>query len=131
MDIKTAEKKSSPIIDKNIFTEGLSEPNKKPSNTAKKVEFLLGDPEKTLKEADIVLDRKYSTQTVHQGYIEPHACAQVTLKIIKQQFGALVKVHSWLELIPQIVRLRNIKNKGHSCRDRRRFWGKTRFTLSH
>ena len=48
---------------------------KKPSNTAKKVEFLLGDPEKTLKEADIVLDRKYSTQTVHQGYIEPHACA--------------------------------------------------------
>ena len=75
MDIKTAEKKSSPIIDKNIFTEGLSEPNKKPSNTAKKVEFLLGDPEKTLKEADIVLDRKYSTQTVHQGYIEPHACA--------------------------------------------------------
>ncbi len=75
MDIKTAEKKSSPIIDKNIFTEGLSEPNKKPSNTAKKVEFLLGDPEKTLNEADIVLDRKYSTQTVHQGYIEPHACA--------------------------------------------------------
>ena len=75
MDIKTAEKKSSPIIDKNIFTEGLSEPNKKPSNTAKKVEFLLGDPEKTLKEAEIVLDRKYSTQTVHQGYIEPHACA--------------------------------------------------------
>lgn len=74
MNIKSAEKKNAPIVDKNIFTEGLDKPTNKPSNISKKVEFLLGDPDKAIKNADFILEREYSTQTVHQGYIEPHAC---------------------------------------------------------
>ena len=43
------------------------------SNVAGHVQHRLGDPEKGFKEADLVLEREFNTQTVHQGYIEPHA----------------------------------------------------------
>ena len=35
--------------------------------------FEVGDLEKGLKEADVVVEREYRTSTVHQGYIEPHS----------------------------------------------------------
>ena len=41
-------------------------------NVASYNQLSLGDLEKGFKEADVVLEREYRTQTVHQGYIEPH-----------------------------------------------------------
>ncbi|MCY3598063.1 MAG: molybdopterin-dependent oxidoreductase, partial [Rhodospirillales bacterium] len=43
-------------------------------NIAKVVEFKLGDVAAGFAEADIVIEREFSTQPVHQGYIEPHSC---------------------------------------------------------
>jgi CO/xanthine dehydrogenase Mo-binding subunit len=46
----------------------------KPSNVAKRHEFGHGDVEAGFAKADIVLERLYKTEAIHQGYIEPHAC---------------------------------------------------------
>ena len=42
-------------------------------NVASHIQHKLGDIEKGFNEADIVVEREFSTATVHQGYIEPHA----------------------------------------------------------
>jgi CO/xanthine dehydrogenase Mo-binding subunit len=41
-------------------------------NVAGHLQHKLGDVEKGFREADLILEREYETQTVHQGYIEPH-----------------------------------------------------------
>src|SRR5712692_1230025 len=43
------------------------------SNIAGHLQFKQGDLEQGFTEAYIVVEREFSTQTVHQGYIEPHA----------------------------------------------------------
>ena len=43
------------------------------SNIASHIQHKLGDVEKGFKEADVIVEREFTTQTVHQGYIEPHA----------------------------------------------------------
>jgi len=46
----------------------------KPSNIAGTLEHTLGDVEKGFAEADVIVERSFTTRAVHQGYIEPHAC---------------------------------------------------------
>ena len=38
------------------------------------MELKRGDVEQGFAEADVVVEREFRTPTVHQGYIEPHAC---------------------------------------------------------
>jgi CO/xanthine dehydrogenase Mo-binding subunit len=42
-------------------------------NIASHIQHKLGDVEKGFREADVVVEREFFTETVHQGYIEPHA----------------------------------------------------------
>lgn len=42
------------------------------SNVAGHIQHKVGDVEQGFAEADIVIEREFETQTVHQGYIEPH-----------------------------------------------------------
>ena len=42
------------------------------SNIAGHLQHKLGDVEKGFSEADVIFEQEYETQTVHQGYIEPH-----------------------------------------------------------
>ncbi len=44
-----------------------------PTNVAARCEFSRGDLTRGFAEADLLLKRSFRTQTVHQGYIEPHA----------------------------------------------------------
>src|SRR5919201_1702808 len=46
----------------------------KPSNIAGTLEHKKGDVEAGFKEADVIVERTFETEAVHQGYIEPHAC---------------------------------------------------------
>ncbi len=43
------------------------------TNISNRFEFRLGDPEAGFAEADIIVEREFTTKSVHQGYIEPHA----------------------------------------------------------
>ncbi len=43
------------------------------TNVANRFEFALGDVEAGFERADVVVEREFRTEAVHQGYIEPHA----------------------------------------------------------
>ena len=74
IDVTEAMKPDAPVLHDDMFTDGVSPTPDKPSNIAKKMEFVLGDIEKGFEEADIIVERDFATKPVHQGYIEPHAC---------------------------------------------------------
>ena len=46
----------------------------KPSNIAGTLEHKLGDVAQGFAEAEVIVERSFTTRPVHQGYIEPHAC---------------------------------------------------------
>ena len=46
-------------------------------NIAGHIQHRLGDVEKGFAEADVIVEREFETQTVHQGYIEPHASTAI------------------------------------------------------
>ncbi|MDA0264935.1 MAG: xanthine dehydrogenase family protein molybdopterin-binding subunit [Chloroflexi bacterium] len=82
VDLPSAMKDDAPILHErlansenaNIRPGGLRDDDDtgKATNISNHFVFELGDPEKGLKKADIVVEREYTTSTVHQGYIEPH-----------------------------------------------------------
>jgi CO/xanthine dehydrogenase Mo-binding subunit len=74
IDVVEAMKPDAPLLDEGLITAGVEPAPKKPSNVAKRVEFALGDIEAGFKQAEVVIERSFTTKPVHQGYIEPHAC---------------------------------------------------------
>ncbi|MGC2412662.1 MAG: xanthine dehydrogenase family protein molybdopterin-binding subunit [Stellaceae bacterium] len=74
MDVEAAMADGAPLLHDDIFTAGVDPKPSKPSNVAKMVRFAKGDVEAGFKEADVIVEQRYTTQPVHQGYIEPHAC---------------------------------------------------------
>ncbi len=68
IDVEDAMKPGAPILHDHIKFEG------KPSNIAGILEHKKGDVEAGFKEADVIVERSFKTEAVHQGYIEPHAC---------------------------------------------------------
>jgi CO/xanthine dehydrogenase Mo-binding subunit len=74
MDVEAAMAPDAPLLHDDIFTSGVDPKPTKPSNISKMVRFTKGDVEAGFAEAEIVIERRYTTKPVHQGYIEPHAC---------------------------------------------------------
>ena len=74
IDVEDAMVEGAPILHDDMFTSGMKPKPTVPSNVAKRLAFQLGDPDAAFANADVVIERKYSTAPVHQGYIEPHAC---------------------------------------------------------
>ena len=68
IEIDDALAPNAPILHDHIKFDG------KPSNIAGTLEHKLGDVEAGFAEADVVIERSFTTRPVHQGYIEPHAC---------------------------------------------------------
>ena len=65
---------NAPVLHDDMFTQGVEPKPTKPSNVAKKIGFNKGNIEDGWKAAEVVIERRYTTQPVHQAYIEPHAC---------------------------------------------------------
>jgi CO/xanthine dehydrogenase Mo-binding subunit len=74
IDVEAAMAPDAPILHDDLFTAGVTPAPTKPSNIAKVVTFKKGDIEAGFKEAEVVVEGRYTTQPVHQAYIEPHAC---------------------------------------------------------
>src|SRR3954467_10606651 len=68
IEIDDALKPDAPILHDFVKFEG------KPSNIAGRLEVKKGDIAKGFEEAEVVIERSFTTRPVHQGYIEPHAC---------------------------------------------------------
>ena len=73
IDVAEAMKPGAPILHDHLLTEGANPPATKPSNIAKRIEFKKGDAHAAFDKAEVVIEKDYTTQAVHQGYIEPHA----------------------------------------------------------
>jgi CO/xanthine dehydrogenase Mo-binding subunit len=74
IDVEAAMADDAPILHDDLFTAGVSPAPTKPSNIAKVVTFKKGDADAAFKDADVIVEGRYTTQPVHQAYIEPHAC---------------------------------------------------------
>ncbi len=68
IEIEDAIKPDAPILHDFVRHEG------KPSNIATTMVNKLGDVEAGFAQADLIVERSFTTRPVHQGYIEPHAC---------------------------------------------------------
>ena len=73
IDVREAMKPDAPLLHDDMFTEDVEPKPDKPSNIFKKVHFSMGDLDKGFAEADLIVERTFTTKAVHQGYIEPHA----------------------------------------------------------
>ncbi len=71
MDVQDAMKEGAPLLHDDVTTSELGEKSEKPSNVATHLRHEIGDLEQGFEEADVVVEREYTTATVHQGYIEP------------------------------------------------------------
>ena len=73
IDVEEAMAPEAPLILDNLMTKGIDPAPEQPSNIALRVEFAIGDLEAGFDEADEIFEQRFTTQPVHQGYIEPHA----------------------------------------------------------
>src|SRR5579872_6245841 len=73
LDVRKAMEPDAPLLHDNIYTDTGGEKADTPSNVASHLIFEEGDVEKGFAEAAVVVEREFTTATVHQGYIEPHA----------------------------------------------------------
>jgi len=73
VDVLEAMKPDAPIIHPNVDTENLPVKDTKPSNIFWYMKNSRGDVEAGFREADIVLENTFRTQTVSHGYLEPRA----------------------------------------------------------
>ncbi len=73
LDIDSAIAPGAPILHEDLRTRGLDPPSDEPTNVASRAQMGRGDVEKGFEEADVVVEREFTTKMVHQGYIEPHA----------------------------------------------------------
>ncbi len=62
----------APILHEDMKTTSMGEETDKVSNIANHFQHKMGEPDDGFAEADVVVEREFTTQTVHQGYIETH-----------------------------------------------------------
>ena len=74
IEVEAAMAPDAPLLHAHMFTEGLEARPEKPSNIAKRNRLERGDLAAGFAAADVIIERRYVTAAVHQGYIEPHAC---------------------------------------------------------
>lgn len=72
LDVRKAMEKGAPLLHEDMKMRSLGEQTDEVSNIANHFQHKVGDPEKAFEECDVVIEREFTTQTVHQGYIEPH-----------------------------------------------------------
>lgn len=64
---------NAPLLHENMITKGVEPAPEQPSNIASRIVHERGDLEQGFGEADVVIERDFTTKPIHQGYIEPHA----------------------------------------------------------
>src|SRR5262249_6607342 len=74
IDVEEAMKPNAPVLHNDLFTQGVEPKPTNASNVAKRITFVKGDVAAGWKDAEVTIERRYTSKAVHQGYIEPHAC---------------------------------------------------------
>jgi xanthine dehydrogenase molybdenum-binding subunit len=122
LDVRLAMQDDSPILHDDLKTEAFASAAEssgdKPTNIAKHFLHEKGDLEKGFAEAKVVVEREYTTSTVHQGYIEPHNATvlwnadghitvwmstQGTFCVREQMSGLLQEPISKIKIVPMEI----------------------------
>lgn len=80
LNVDEAMAEDAPLLHDNLMTQGVDPVSTKASNISKRTLYERGDLEAGFAEADVVIEREFTTKVVHQGYIEPHAAVADTGK---------------------------------------------------
>lgn len=72
-DVEAAMAPDAPLLHEGMITQGMTPAPTAPSNIAKRFASARGDLEAGFAAADVAIEQTFTTQAVHQGYIEPHA----------------------------------------------------------
>ncbi len=72
-DLDAAMHPDAPILHQDLGAHS-QDGNEQPSNIYEHLEETFGDVNAGFSEAEVIVEREYTTPTVHQGYIEPPAC---------------------------------------------------------
>ncbi len=76
MDVREAMKPDAPVLIEGLLTKQSDALiTDTPSNVAEYLLFETGDIDKGFAEADVVVEREYTSEMLHQGYIETHAAS--------------------------------------------------------
>ncbi len=74
IDVEAAMAVDAPVLHDDMLTKGVTPRPGKASNVAAKHVMGRGDVAAAFKAAEVIVEGRYETAAVHQGYIEPHAC---------------------------------------------------------
>jgi CO/xanthine dehydrogenase Mo-binding subunit len=77
LNVMTAAQPDAPILIDSLRTEAGGAKGDKPTNVAKHIQHQRGDLAKGFAEADVIVEREFTSSMVHQGYIEPHAATAI------------------------------------------------------
>jgi xanthine dehydrogenase molybdenum-binding subunit len=72
MHVLEAMQDDAPLLHEAMTTTELGQKTDKHSNIASHFQFKLGDVVQGFHDAEMIIERAFTTATVHQGYIEPH-----------------------------------------------------------
>ncbi len=73
MTVDEAMADGAPLLHADLLTQNVEPEPTEASNVARRTVLERGDVEAGFAEADVVVEREFTTKPVHQGYIEPHA----------------------------------------------------------
>ncbi len=71
LDVRQAMQAEAPLLLENLHTDEMGRIDDHPSNIVSHVRHQRGDLQKGFQEAAVIVEREFTTSTVHQGYIEP------------------------------------------------------------
>src|SRR5262245_59457075 len=74
LDLNRAIAPDAPILHDDLRCQGQDPKPQGPTNVASRLEIARGDVAAGFAAADRIVEREFTTPTVHQGYIEPFAC---------------------------------------------------------
>lgn len=74
IEVEAAMAPDAPLLHADLFTKGVTPRPTSPSNIAEKTVLGRGDVAAGFAQADCIVEGRYVTAPVHQGYLEPHAC---------------------------------------------------------
>ena len=74
LDVREARSADAPVLNDDVRTDRqpVGEQGDTPTNVAKHFHYEKGDVDTAFAAAELVVEREFTTETVHQGYIEPH-----------------------------------------------------------
>ena len=72
MNVRAAMAEDAPVIHEDFHPGAFIAPTEKFLPNASRLQLGNGDPDQGFAEADLVLEREYTAETIHQGYIESH-----------------------------------------------------------